>query len=399
MTTLAQPPVQAARTDYVALAAELAKTFAERAAAHDKDGTFPHRNIADLVDSGYMAMTVPAEYGGGGASLEELCRSQETLAAGCANTAFAVNMHVHGIAMIAGIGGAAAELGYRAIVDDGAVIAGGFSEPGVGGNWWHPTTTADPVEGGYVLNGRKGFFTGFPAATLLFLSAALTDDRGLPQPVGFLVPKPDHGVTVTSEWDAAGLRATGSHSLLIDNLRVDADRMVGEPGALPLMFMQGVHWAWCSFASVFLGIARGALDLVVRIQRERTLHVLDRTVAHLPGVQFRVAEMATRLAAADAHLYAAVRSDHAAASGSDPLGHYIDMSVMKNSVCRLAHEVVTLAMQVQGGSGLLSDHPLQRAYRDVVAGLLVPPNSDVTAEWSGKHALGVPVFAEPRWEG
>ncbi|GAA3126955.1 acyl-CoA dehydrogenase family protein [Streptomyces rectiviolaceus] len=395
MTTTTAP----ARTDAVALATELAGTFAERAAGHDRDGSFPQENIDELVASGYMSMTVPPEHGGGGASLEELCRAQQTLAAACANTAFAVNMHVHGIAMIAGIGGEAATRAYRSIVDDGAVIAGGFSEPGVGGNWWHPTTKAEPVPGGYLLNGRKGFFTGFPAADLLFLSAALTDDRGLPQPVGFLAPKPERGVRVTGEWDAAGMRATGSHSLALEDFFVPADRMVGEPGALPLMFMQGVHWAWCSFASVFLGIARGALDLVVREQRGRTLHVLDRTVAHLPGVQFRVAEMRTRYAAAEAHLYQAVRADHDDAVAADPLGHYIEMSVMKNSVCRLAHEVVTLAMQVQGGSALLSGHPLQRMYRDVVAGLLVPPNSDVTAEWSGKHALGVPVFAEPRWEG
>ncbi|GGY05623.1 acyl-CoA dehydrogenase family protein [Streptomyces hiroshimensis] len=385
--------------DPVALATELAASFADRAAAHDRDGSFPHENIADLVASGYTAMTVPAAWGGGGAGLEELCRAQETLAAACASTAFAVNMHVHGIAMIAGIGGDQAAWAYRAIVEDGAVIAGGFSEPGVGGNWWHPTTSARPVPGGYLLNGRKGFFTGFPAADLLFLSAARTDDRGLPQPVGFLVPKPGRGVRVTAEWDAAGMRATGSHSLVLEDCYVEAGRMVGEPGALPLMFIQGVHWAWCSFASVFLGIARGALGLVVREQRGRTLHVLDRTVAHLPGVQFKVAEARTRLAAAEAHLYQAVRADHEAAVAADPLGHYIDMSVMKNSVCRLAHEVVTLAMQIQGGSALLAGHPLQRMYRDVVAGLLVPPNSDVTAEWAGKHALGVPVLAEPRWEG
>lgn len=84
------------------------------------------------------------------------------LAAGCASTAFSVNMHVHGLAMIANLGGESAERACRQVAE-GAVIAGGFSEPGVGGNWWHPTTKAEPVEGGYVLNGRKGFFTGFPA--------------------------------------------------------------------------------------------------------------------------------------------------------------------------------------------------------------------------------------------
>ncbi len=383
------------RTDYVALARELAPAFAERAAAHDADASFPHENIAELVRSGYTAMTVPEEFGGDGASLAELCEAQRILAAACGSTAFSVNMHIHGLAMIAKLGGDSAEWVCRA-VSDGAVIAGGFSEPGVGGNWWHPTTKAQPVDGGYVLNGRKGFFTGFPGATHLFLSAATEDDRGLPQPMAFLLPKPDEGVRVTAEWDAAGMRATGSHSLALEDLYVAEKWSVGDRGTLPLLFMTGVHWAWCSFASVFVGLARGALEHVVRTQQKRVLSVIGKPNATLPGVQFRVAEMSARLAAAEAHLDAAINADH---DTPDPLGHYIDMSVMKTSVTRLAHEIVTLAMQVQGGSSLASSDPLQRMYRDVVAGLLVPPATDVVLEWAGKQALNVPIFAEPRWAG
>jgi alkylation response protein AidB-like acyl-CoA dehydrogenase len=107
--------------------------------------------------------------------------------------------------------------------------------------------------------------------------------------------------------------------------------------------------------------------------------------------------MATKLAAARAYLDAAIAADHG--TDDDPLAHYIEMSLMKVTVCRLAHEVVTLAMQVQGGTSLLSTSPLQRMYRDVVAGLLVPPAPDLVEEWAGKQALGVPVLDEPRWEG
>jgi alkylation response protein AidB-like acyl-CoA dehydrogenase len=388
------------RPDYVALAHELAPGFAERAAGYDRDASFPQRNLDALVASGYTAMTVPVEFGGGGASLAELCQAQQVLAGACAATAFAVNMHVHGLAMLAELGGETTEWACRSVVEDGAVIAGGFSEPGVGGNWWHPTTTATPVDGGYLLRGRKGFFTGYPGATLLFLSAAVADDRGIGQPVAFLVPKPDgpeSGVRVSAEWDAAGMRATGSHSLVLDDLFVPSRYLVGEPGSLPMLFMTGVHWAWCSFASVFVGIASAALDHVCATQQARKLKVLDRTNAHLPGIQFRVADMATKLAVARAHLNAAIDADHDVSL--DPLAHYIDMSLMKTTVCQLAQEIVTIGMQVQGGSALLASDPLQRMYRDVVTGLLVPPAADVALEWAGKQALGVPVFDEPRWLG
>ncbi|HZN20755.1 MAG TPA: acyl-CoA dehydrogenase family protein, partial [Micromonosporaceae bacterium] len=120
MTVTTAEPVRApARRDYTALAEELAPVFAERAAAHDAAQTFPLENFADLVRSGYTAMTVPVEYGGGGASLAELCRAQQVLAAACGSTAFAVNMHVHGLAMIAARNDPRYEWIYRAVVDDG----------------------------------------------------------------------------------------------------------------------------------------------------------------------------------------------------------------------------------------------------------------------------------------
>jgi alkylation response protein AidB-like acyl-CoA dehydrogenase len=385
----------ATRTDYVALAHELAPRFAQNAAKHDAESSFPYENMAELVRSGYTAMTVPPEFGGAGAGLAELCEAQQVLASGCASTAFAANMHVHGLAMIARLGGASAEWACRAVLD-GAVISGGFSEPGVGGNWWHPTTQAQEVAGGYIVNGHKGFFTGYPGATHLFLSAATTDDRGLPQPMAFLIPKPDKGIRVVGEWDAAGMRATGSHTLALENLFIEEKWLVGERGNLPMLFMMGVHWAWCSFAACFVGIARAALDHVVRTQQARIITVIGKPNARLPGIQFRVAEMAAKVAAARAHLEAAINAEH---EDVDPLRHYIEMSVMKTRVTALAHEVVTLAMQVQGGSGLASSDPLQRMYRDVVAGLLVPPATDVVLEWAGKRALDVPIFAEPRWVG
>lgn len=384
-----------ARGSYVALGRELAAKFRERAEHFDRSGEFVEANVRDLVDSGYTAMTVPRELGGGGAGLEEMCRAQEALAAGCAATAWVVNMHVHGVALLLFVEETDLAWVFEEIVDRGGLIAGGFSEPGVGGNWWHPTTRATPVEGGYVLNGKKGFFTGYPAATMLFLTAAVADDRGVDQSLGFLVPRPLKGIRVESPWDGCGMRGTGSHTLAVEDLYVDSKHLLGRPGDIPVLFMRGVHWAWCSFAAVFVGIAAGALDYVTRVVRERKLAVLRKPLAHLPGVQFRVAEMRVKLEAARAALYRAARKD--AGLVDDPIGHYVDMSLMKMDACRLAQEVVTLALQVMGGSGYVATDPLQRMYRDVAAGVLLPPATDVALEWGGKHALGVPVLGEPRW--
>ena len=389
------PPSE--RIDYVALATELAREFAGRADHYDRTGEFVHENIAALLRSGYTAMTVPTAWGGGGAGLEELCRAQEALAGGCGSTAWAVNMHVHGVALLNRLEDADLAWAYREIVAGRGFLAGGFSEPGVGGNWWYPTSRATPAEGGYLLNGRKSFFTGFPAATILFLTGVEADERGVDQSLGFLLPRPegDAGLRIEQLWEGCGMRGTGSHSLLVENLFIPARHAVGRRGEIPLLFMRGVHWAWCSFAAVYVGIAASAHEHVIRVVRERQLKVLAKPLAHLPGVQFRVAEMKVKLEAARAALYqAAARPEGPPA---DPIGHYVDLSLMKYAACRLAHEIVTLALEVMGGSGYTAADPIQRMYRDVAAGLLLPPPADVALEWGGKHALGVPVLGEPRW--
>jgi len=392
---VSSPPEPMVPGRYVLIAQELAPRFAERAARYDREGAYPDESIDDLIDSGYTAMTVPEQYGGGGASLEELCRAQEILASACASTAFAINMHVHGVGMLNLVEAAQFEWAYEEIACRRGLIAGGFSEPGVGGNWWYPATRVVRDGHGFWISGQKSFFTGYPRSTLLFLTGAIEDDRGAKHAVGFLVPRPHKGLRVTREWDALGMRATGSHTLAIDRLFIDEKYMIGGPGEVPFLFMKAVHWAWCSFAAVFIGIAAGALEHVIKEMTERKLAILPKPLSHLPGVQFRVAEMRVKLEAARALLYR--RARQGAGLVEEPIAHYVDMSLMKLSACQLAQEVVSLGMQLLGGSGYPASSPLQRMYRDVAAGPCLPPPPDVTLEWVGKLELGVPVLGEPRW--
>ncbi|HET8932557.1 MAG TPA: acyl-CoA dehydrogenase family protein [Polyangiales bacterium] len=387
---------------YPRILTELAPTFARRAGEYDRNSSFPYETIADLVRCGYTSSTLGERWGGSGASLEQLCRAQEVLAAACGSSAFILNMHLHGIGMVQLMRDdpSAYQWALEA-VQRGALIAGGFSEPGVGGNWWFPTTSVERVPGGYVMNGRKGFFTGFPGAELLFLTGALQEegetDPTRRQAVAFIVPKSSQGIRIEREWDGLGMRATGSHSLVLENLFVPAECLVGEPGEVPVMFMKAVRWAWCSFSSCFLGIAQGALEHVVSSVKARKLHVLNKTLSHLPGVQFNLAEMRTRIATARALLYRTARAQQGL--DSDPLGVYVRTSLAKKTICDLCFEAVKIGLQIMGGSGFNNADPISRMFRDVSAGLLVPPTGDVVLEWAGKLSLGVPLLAQPRWGG
>ncbi|HYT27040.1 MAG TPA: acyl-CoA dehydrogenase family protein [Actinomycetota bacterium] len=373
----------APRQDVVALAVRLAPALAARAAGYDEADAFAHQDVDDLVASGYTTITVPADLGGLGASALDLVAAQSRLAEGSPATALAVNMHLHGVGILAEGMRDRVEPFLKLVVTDGAMLAGGFSEPESGGNWWYQASTAVRVDGGYRLRGMKTFFTGFPRATHLFLSAAVETAAGR-EPIGFLFPKPDKGVRVVGEWKAMGMRATGSHVLAIDDVLVPDEHVVDRGFAVAASFLTGSHWSWPSFASVFLGAAEAAYRHVVDGLPRRRNEGLAQALSELPGVQQAVGEMRMHLDAARATLYAAVGRP----PNPDPVAHYGEMAAAKLFVCQAAVHVCTLALRTAGGSAYLRSGPVERLLRDAHAGLLLPPSHDATLQWVGRVELG-----------
>jgi alkylation response protein AidB-like acyl-CoA dehydrogenase len=372
------------RPEIVELAARLAPTLAERAAAYDEADQFAAEDFDDLVASGYTAITVPSDLGGMGAGALDLVAAQSRLAEGSPATALAVNMHLHGVGILAETLRHRVEPFLKQVVSDGAILAGGFSEPQSGGNWWYQATTAVPLDGGgWRLEGVKTFFTGFPRATHLFLSAAVETENGR-EPIAFLVPKPERGIRVLGDWRAMGMRATGSHAIAVDQLEVPPECLVDQGFGVAASFLTASHWSWPSFASVFLGAAEAAYRYVVDTLPGRRNEGLGRSLAELPGVHQAVGEMRMRLDGARAALYAAV----AAPPDPDPTAHYGRMAGAKLLTCQTALDVCTIALRTAGGSGYLRTAPLERLLRDAHAGLLLPPSHDATLQWIGRVELG-----------
>jgi alkylation response protein AidB-like acyl-CoA dehydrogenase len=372
------------RQEIVDLAVRLAPALERRAAGYDEADGFAHEDFDDLVAAGYTAITVPADLGGMGASALDLVAAQSRLAEGSPATALAVNMHLHGVGLLAEGFRDRVEPFLKQVVGEGAILAGGFSEPQSGGNWWYQATTATPLPGGgWRLAGTKTFFTGWPRATHLFLTAAVEAD-GDREPIGFLIPRPERGVRVLGDWKAMGMRATGSHVLAVDDLEVPPECVVDRGFPIAVSFLVGSHWSWPSFASVFLGAAEAAYRHVVGGLPKRRNEGLGQVLSELPGVQQAVGEMRMRLDAARAALYAAVRRP----PDPDPVAHYGRMAAAKLFVCQTALEVCTLALRTAGGSGYLRGSPLERLLRDTHAGLLLPPSHDATLQWLGRVELG-----------
>src|SRR4029453_14072132 len=159
---------------FMQLALAHAEDFKTRVAQHDRDNTFPFENVEALRASGYTAITVPEELGGGGATVLDVVRAQEHLARGDGPTAVAINMHLYGGVMFAGlwrVGDASLRPFLESIARDRRIMAAGVSDPrmnsGVGLAGINDTTRrAEKVDGGYVINGRAGFGTMSACADL-----------------------------------------------------------------------------------------------------------------------------------------------------------------------------------------------------------------------------------------
>jgi alkylation response protein AidB-like acyl-CoA dehydrogenase len=371
-----------AGADLVALAEGLAGDFASRAAAHDRDGTYPHESIRSLRDAGYLVAPVPAELGGlGVSSVHDLVVASGRLARGDASVAIGVNMHLIAVmalarrmamAVAAGRSGRAEAFAesLRAIVRERSVIAAAQSEQGQ--DLTRPATRAERTAGGWRIDGHKVFCTMSPAATTLLTAVSFVDGAGVER-YGFVqVPADAPGVTINGDWDALGMRASGSHSITLSGVELPVGAVRGGfPTGETVAYLDRNITSGLFHASASLGIAESAFARVAVAERVR-----DDARANM-----LVAEAAIDLAAARGILARAASlvdehyDAHPTDDGTDDevVAVFSEGQAAKAFVVEAATRVVDRALALSGGAGYLNGSPLARAYRDVRAGAFMHP--------------------------
>ena len=368
--------------DLVALAERLAEDLGGRAAAHDRDGTYPHDSIRALRDAGYLVAPVPTHLGGlGVSSVHDLVVASGRLARGDASVAIGVNMHLIAVmalarrlsvALAAGKtrrAGAFAE-SLRTIVRERSVIAAAQSETSQ--DLTRPATRAERTAGGWRIDGHKVFCTMSPAATTLLTAVSFVDDAGVER-YGFVqIPADTPGVTVNGDWDALGMRASGSHSITLSGVELPADAVRGGfPTGETVPYLDRNMTSGLFHASASLGIAEAAFARVATPERVR-----DDSRANM-----LVAESAIDLAAGRGILARAASlvdehyAAHPADDGTDDevVAVFSEGQAAKAFVVDAATRVVDRALALSGGAGYLNGSPLARAYRDVRAGAFMHP--------------------------
>jgi len=392
-----------ARTDagarLVAIAEQLSEQLAARAAEHDRDGSYPFEAIDALKAAGYFAAPAPVELGGlGVSSAHDLVVASSRLARGDASVAIGVNMHLvavlnmerrRQVAVAAGAErrarGFASSL--ERIAHEGVVLAAAISEPGQ--DLTRPGTRASRTESGWRINGRKMFCTMSPAATDLYVAVTYTDGDGIERYAYAMVPAGAPGVVVHDDWDALGMRASGSNSISLDGVQLPESGVRGGFRAGdPLPYMERNLVAGLFHAAASLGIAESA-DQVAR-------QGIAGRVNGDARPRMQVADNAVDLAASRGVLSraAALIDEHRAANpasdGSAELGAlFAEAQAAKAFVGEAAARVVDRALALSGGAGYVNGSPLARAYRDVKAGTFMHPlGANRAYDYLAEVALG-----------
>jgi alkylation response protein AidB-like acyl-CoA dehydrogenase len=386
---------------FVALAETLAGEVAECAGVYDRESRYPFKSFETLKRSGYFVAPLPERMGGMDVtSVHDVLVAQSRLARGDASLAIGVNMHFAylmnvvrrwQIAVAAGDGrrADALEQSLEEIARDGLVFAAAGSEPRQ--DLTRPATTATRTEEGWIVSGRKVFCTMSPAADVLYTAVAFTGADGRELYGYAMVPRATPGVVVHDDWDALGMRASGSHSVSFDGVRLPAAALRGGfPLGDAVEYIERNLGAGLFHAATALGIAESAhgLALAQISAPDRELDARTRMLAAENVVDLSACRAVLSRAAAliddQQARNPASRPDRAALTSL-----FAEAQAAKSFLGEAGVRIVDRALALTGGAGYLNGSPLARAYRDVRAtSFMHPLGANRAYEWLAGLALG-----------
>jgi alkylation response protein AidB-like acyl-CoA dehydrogenase len=362
------------------IACELGVRFGRRADHAADEDDFVADNIAALRSAGLFEAGVPAEFGGRGATIEELAAMLRTLGYHCGSTALAFSMHTHQVAIPAWRWthqkAAPVEPLLRRIAKERIQLVSSG-----GSDWIAGSGKAEKVEGGYRITARKVFSSGAPTGDLLMTSAVLEADGEPPMVLHFGVPMNSAHVKVLDTWRTLGMRGTGSHDVMIDGhfvpeAAVAARRKAGE---WHMLFHIISTIAFPLVYAVYLGVAESARDLAIGLAKRKP------AIHHTIELAGRMETELTAARLAHESMLAATRLNAPSAATVN------QVMIGRQLVARHAIASVEFAMELAGGVGFYRTAGLERRFRDIQASRYHPLQSGPQAQYAGAMALGLPV--------
>lgn len=361
-TDVLAPETAEQRREIVALARDFAqRELAPNAAEWDRAKAFPREVITKLAELGFLGMRIPEEHGGLGLDPLTYLMVLEEIAAADASVSITVGVHNSlGSGMVLRSGSEQQKRRWLPDLAAGTVLgAFALSEPDAGSDPASLRTQARRDGDGWVLNGTKSWVTNGDLAGLLLVMAR-TDSpeqrRGSRGISAFLIPGDAPGLEHGKAEDKMGLRASRTTGFVLRDVRVGPEALLGEEG-------KGLHYALETLAHGRLGVAaqavgigRAALEFSVKYAAER--QQFGQPIKDFQAIQFKLADMATRVAAARALLHETAQRELSGTQGA------AQAAMAKLLASEAATWVTTQAVQVFGGYGYMRDYPVERLFRD-----------------------------------
>jgi alkylation response protein AidB-like acyl-CoA dehydrogenase len=351
----------------VELAREFARTRIEPFAAEwDRTGHFARDVIDELGRLGFLGMCAPEEFDGMGLDTVTYLLALEEIAAADASIAVSLSIH-NAIPTTMLVRQATPEQKDRWLrpMARGELLAGfTLSEPGSGSDAAALVTRATRDGHDWVLSGAKAWATNGGTADLMIVMAR--SERGI---CAFIVPTDAHGYRPGKPEDKMGLRASNTVALTLEDVRLPADHLLGEDGAGFGYAMAGLDAGRLGIATQAVGIARRALEHAVAYCAER--RQFGHALREFEAVQFKLADMATRVEAARALLHSAAACRD---RGDEPT---MSASMAKLFASETAMWVTTQAVQLFGGYGYMRDFPVEKLFRDAKATEIYEGTSEI----------------------
>lgn len=343
---------------------EMARVFAEkeagpRAAEIDKTHQFPTDLFEMMTEQGFTGICTPEEYGGSGCDDIDKALVIMEIAKKCASTAGILSVHMTFPFLINTFGNEEQKQRFLPEVTSGGCLAGfSLTEPGAGSDAGAVKTKAiyDEKTGEYVINGNKCFFTGGTHAKYVAVFALTQPEKGLKGMSCLVVEKGTPGFTYGKIENKMGLNGSETAELFFDDCRVPKENLIGVEGKGFNYAMATLDSARIGIAAQAVGIAEGAFDLAVQYSKERVQ--FGKPISEQQGIQWYLADMATRIEAAKALVF------KAASIKVNGKPFTKEAAMAKYYAAETAREVTNMALQVHGGYGYMAEYPLERMYRD-----------------------------------
>jgi butyryl-CoA dehydrogenase len=328
------------------------------AAEHDESGEFPRETVREMAELGLFGVPFPEEYGGAGADALSLALVVEELARVDASHSITVGAHTSLCATpIHDFGTHEQKERFLTPLARGdALGAFGLTEASSGSDAANMATRAIRDGDGWVLNGTKVFITNAGVAGIYVVAAVTDPEAGARGISMFIVEKGTEGLRPGKKEDKLGWRASDTRELILEDVRVPDDQLLGEEGRGFHQALDTLTGGRVGVAAHALGIAEGAFDAARAYAKDRVQ--FGRPIAEFQAIRFKLADMATGIEAGRLLTYRAARL-------KDTGGDYRLAAAQAKLFCsELAMRTTIEAVQVHGGNGYTRDYPVERMMRD-----------------------------------